>query len=161
MTTLPDSVHDLIASGDAHALDGAGFAEMVSGATDKQLREVMTHPDTRTLILDRIFGQMGERVRPDRVRGIDAVVHWHVTGGPAGAIDRFQVHIRDGAAVVTRNGEDKAKVTMIVDPVGFLRMIAGETTGMKLMLGRKLRVKGDMMFAPRLEHMFNTDPAAL
>lgn len=161
MTTLPEPVQELLASGDAEAMNGAAFAELVGVATDVQLRDVMAHPDTRTLILDRIFDQMAERVVPERTRGIDAVVHWHITGGPAGGLDRFQVHIRDGAAVVTRNGEAKAKVTMIVDPVGFLRMIAGQTTGMKLMLGRKLRVKGDMMFAPRLEHMFNTDPAAL
>jgi putative sterol carrier protein len=136
------------------------FADLVAGSSDEDVAAAMSDPELRAKVLAAIFGQMPSRLRADRARGLDAVVHWVVTGKDE-ARDEWEVVIRDEACTVGEGfTEPKATVRFEVPDVQFLRMIAGQTTGMKLMIGRKLRVRGDMMFAPRIEGLFKTDPAA-
>ncbi len=136
------------------------FAELVAGSSDEDVAASMRDPELRHKVLAAIFGQMPGRLRADRARGLDAVVHWIVTG-QGDARDEWEVVIRDAACTVHEGfTEPKATVSFEVPDVQFLRMIAGQTTGMKLMIARKLRVRGDMMFAPRIEGLFKTDPAA-
>lgn len=42
------------------------------------------------------------------------------------------------------------RVIFEIEAVAFIRMIAGQTTGMRLALSSTLKIKGDMMFAPRV-----------
>lgn len=159
MSTQPSSVQDVIAQ--AGAIDGAGFAALVADASDPDLRTLMSDETARDVVLGRIFEQMPARLHADRAKGMDETIHWIIGGRPSGGSDLFEVHIHDGRATVRRDGSAKARVTLEIDPVAFLRMIAGQTNGMKLMLSRKLKVKGDMMFAPRMESLFDTNPASL
>ncbi len=145
----------------AGAMDGAAFRDLVRGASQGELREVMAHAELRGLILDRVFAQMEQRLRPERAKGMCEVIHWKIDGAPGGGFDVFQITIENGTATAARELDAKPRVTFEMDPVAFLRMVAGEVSGMKLMLASKLRVRGDMMFAPRVEGLFNTDPTAL
>jgi len=145
---------------DPDAVDPAQFAAVISGQSDAELAAILAQPAARALLLDSIFERMPLRIKPERAKGMREVVHWKVGGKADGGHDTYQVLIDDGTAVVTKELDQPARVTFIVDPVAFLRMIAGQTTGMKLVLSRKMQIKGDMMFAPRMEQLFKVDPAA-
>jgi putative sterol carrier protein len=70
------------------------------------------------------------------------------------------VRIEHGSATVGTSLNEEPRVSFEADPVAFLRMTAGQVNGMKLILARKLKVRGDMMFAPRVEGLFDTDPTS-
>lgn len=145
----------------AAEIDGAAFAQLVSSASADQLREVMAHAEIRELILVRVFEQMEQRLRPQKARGMHEVIHWKIDGRADGGQDAFQITINDGVASASRTLDAKPRVTFEMDSLAFLQLISGHTSGMKLMLSRKLKVRGDMMFAPRVEGLFETDPTAL
>jgi putative sterol carrier protein len=153
-------VKDLVGAVRRGGIDGARFGELVTSASDEELTALMNDLEGRTLVLAAIFEQMGARLRPDRARGIRETIHWHVEGGPGGAVDSYQVRIEDGIATVGTDLDGDPRVAFEVDPVAFLRMTAGQVNGMKLILARKLKVRGDMIFAPRVEGLFDTDPTS-
>jgi putative sterol carrier protein len=153
-------MEDLIEVARQGELHGARFSELIGAASRKEIAALVADPEARTLVLDGIFEQMPKRLKADKAAGMTEVIHWHVEGAPGGGVDSYEVRIDDGAATVSRELSGEPRVSFTADPVALLRMIAGETTGMKLMLSRKLKVKGDMMFAPRIQGLFETDPAA-
>lgn len=153
-------VKDLLAVVRKGEVDGARFSEMVTSASDEELAALMSDSEGRVLVLAAIFEQMGARLHPDRAQGMRETIHWHVEGGPDGAVDSYQVRIEDGVGTVGTDLDEEPRVAFEVDPVAFVRMTAGQVSGVKLILARKLKVRGDMMFAPRVEGLFDTDPAS-
>lgn len=149
-----------ITSETAKEIDALKFAEIVSSKSDAELTQALGELQARSILLDTIFEQMEARLHAERARGMREVIHWRILGRPDGGDDAFQVLIEDGVARVSRELDREPRVTFEVDGVSFLRMIAGQTNGMKLALARKLKIKGDMMFAPRVEGLFRTEPAA-
>jgi putative sterol carrier protein len=134
-------------------LDSARFSEIVRGASDRELDELLAG-EYRGRVLDEIFGQMPERLKPDKAQGLDAVVHWRVGGRPGGGDDVYELTIRDGACTVASAPVGEPRVTFRIQPAAFLKLIAGSASGMKLVLGRKMRVEGDMQLAMRIERLF-------
>jgi putative sterol carrier protein len=45
-------------------------------------------------------------------------------------------------------------VTLVVDPVNFLKLVTGNANGPELFLRRKLRIKGDLIFAAQVPGLF-------
>ena len=140
-------------------IDAAQFASIVSEKSDAEIAEILAHAEQRTLLLDTIFGQMERRIRPERAKGMQEVIHWRVLPEGEGDPDAFQVVIDDGKAIVGRELDRDPRVTFEIHGVSFIRMIAGQTTGMKLALGRKLKIKGDMMFASQMTSFFKIPTA--
>jgi hypothetical protein len=137
----------------AEDMDADLFMSVVREAADRDL-EALLASEHRERVLDEIFGQMPDRLRPDKVRGLDAVIHWRVEGGAGGGEDVYEVTIRDGACRVDKSPAQQPRVTFRIEPAAFLKLIAGTTSGMKLVLGRKLTVQGDVQLAMRVERLF-------
>ena len=133
-------------------LDSARFSEIVNAASDRELEEVLAS-EYRERVLDEIFGQMPERLKPDKAQGVEALIHWRI-GRPGGGDDVYEVAIRDGACTVAKAPSGDPRVTFRIQAAAFLRLISGSTSGMKLVLGRKMRVEGDMQLAMRIERLF-------
>lgn len=133
--------------------DDAEFVELVRSTSDAELAEWMSG-EGRDAILEEIFGQMEGRLRPDRARGVRGAIQWRVKGRPDGGEDVFEVLVDDGSCRVTRGETEEPRATMSVDPVSFLKLMAQATGSTKLVLRRKLRIKGDVGFAMRSEHLF-------
>ena len=150
-TTAADELERAVAQLDN--IDVEEFGRIVRGAAIEDLNSVVANH--RGLILDEIFRQMPERVRPDRIEGVDGLLRWRITGRADGGEDVYEITIRDGACTMHRGETDaKARTTMIVDPVSFVRLMAQATGPMKLVLRRRIRVKGDVAFAMRSESFF-------
>ena len=91
------------------------------------------------------FETLEARIDPARAAGMTTSYIFDVE--PAG---RWKVDVRDGAVEVTEGGEE-ADATIQVSEETFLAMMRGDQKPSTAFLTGKLKVKGDMGAAMRLE----------
>ena len=143
---------------DFTSLSAEDFAGLVASASDEQLAEVMEGPQRQTALRE-IFARMAEHLDPSKARNQDAVVLFEITGRPDGGHDQFQVVIRDGSCTVAEEATEEPRVTLKVEPVPFLKLITNRVSGPELFMTGKLKIEGDLMFAPQLTSLFRIPTA--
>ena len=92
---------DPAALGGIDGADASQLAAMIGQVTDEQLAEGMANPEGRRMVLDEIFKRMSEHAEPSQIEGIDAVVHFEISGAPDGGSDIYEAVIRDGKVEVS------------------------------------------------------------
>lgn len=132
------------------------FAALVREASDEQLEEGFR--ENREVLLEEIFRRMPEQFDPERGAGVEAVIEWQITR-PDGEPDRWQVAIRDGACTATRDGSAEPDVSMRVGPVDFVKLITGADAGPKMFVFGRLRIRGNLMLAARMQGWFRLPTA--
>lgn len=145
-------------AGDADELDFSAVsaeesANLIANASDDQLAEVMGGPN-RDAALREIFNRMAEHLDPAKARGHDAVVRFEITGRPDGGHDGFQVVIKDGACEVSESLDSEPRVKLNIDGVAFLKLISARASGPELFMTGKLKIEGDLMYAPQIATLF-------
>ncbi|MGH3322012.1 MAG: SCP2 sterol-binding domain-containing protein [Streptosporangiaceae bacterium] len=130
------------------------FAQLVSGASQSQLREV-TEGEMRGKVLDEVFQRMGSRFRADKAAETRAVVHWRIGDRSDGGHDTYETVIEDGAFTVSGSPEREPRVTLTLGAVPFLELASGNANGMTMFMTRKLKVAGDLAFAATLMGFFD------
>jgi putative sterol carrier protein len=148
---------ELGAIGDA---DASQLAEMVGQVPEEQLAEGMAHPEGRRMILDEIFNRMSEHAEPDKLDGVDAVVHFRITERSDGEADVYEAVIRGGEVKVNRDATEQPKVTITTGPVHFVKLVTGQQSGPVMFMTGKLKLDGDVMFASRMTSFFRIPTAA-
>ncbi|MFC7618320.1 SCP2 sterol-binding domain-containing protein [Actinokineospora soli] len=132
------------------------FAKIITEASREQIQAVMADPGLRTRIIGEIFRRMGDHVRPERVRDVDAVVHWRLSEGTGpGGYDRWETVITDASCTVNREMSGKPRVTITLSPADFLKLITQNASAPVLFLTGKLKVRGDLAFAANLSGLFD------
>jgi putative sterol carrier protein len=127
------------------------FAALIAEASDDQIAEGMRV--NRGLLLEEIFGRWPTRFEPARARDVNAVIEWEITN-PEGGEDRWQIAIKDGECSVARDGEAEPDVTFRIGPVEFVKLIAGAESGPKLFVFGKLKIRGNLLLAARVQGFF-------
>jgi putative sterol carrier protein len=144
---MPDQV-------DLSTADPEQTAKMIAQLSDEQLREGMSGPQ-REAILAEVFSRMQDHFKPASAQGVDAVVHWKITGRPDGGYDHWEVVVRDGKCAATNEPQhDEARATLTLDAVDFMRLVTGNVAGPMLFMSGKLRIEGDLMFTTQIQSMF-------
>jgi putative sterol carrier protein len=143
---------------DLTALSAEDFASLVANASDEQLAEAMSGPQ-RELALREIFGRMAEHFDPAKAKGLDAVVHFQILGRPDGGHDDFELVVQDGECTVNEEPSKEPRVTLKVEPVAFLKLITNQKSGPELFMTGKLKIDGDLMFAPQIANLFQIPTA--
>jgi putative sterol carrier protein len=138
---------------DPAAIDPEEFARNLSQVSDEQLAEAMAS-ELRPTILNEIFSRMEQHFRADQAANLDAVIHWRIGGGPDDSEDHYEVVIRNGSLSYTDEPAEEPRVTFKMDGVTFLRLVTGNASGPMLFMTGKLKIEGDMMFAPRVQTLF-------
>jgi putative sterol carrier protein len=142
-------------------VDAAQLAEMVGQIPDEQLAEAMANPEGRQMVLDEVFNRMADHAEPDRMDGVDAVIHFRITGAPDGGHDVYEAVIRDRAVTVNNPPTSESpKVTITVGPVPFLKLVTGQQSGPVMFMTGKLKLDGDVMFAARVTSFFRIPTAS-
>jgi hypothetical protein len=142
---------------DLSTLSADDFAALVSQASDEQLAEIMDGSQRETALRE-IFARVAEHFDPARARG-DSVVHFQIVGRPDGGSDDFEVIVRDGKCEVSEDPSEQPRVTLKVEPVPFLKLVSGQASGPELFMSGKLKIEGDLMFAPQIATMFRIPTA--
>ena len=138
---------------DFSSVDPEQVAGTISSATDEQLREALSGPQ-REAIIGEVFRRMEQHFKPSSAAGVDAVVHWKITGRPDGAIDHYEVVLKDGTCTVREEPQNEPRVTLALDGVDFMRLVTGNAAGPMLFMSGKLKIEGDLMFSTQIQSMF-------
>ena len=146
------------AAPDLAAVSAEDFAALVANSSDEQLDEAM-HGPQRDGVLPEIFSRMAEHLDPNRAKGHDAVVHFQILGRPDGGYDEFELTVEDGKCEVSQTPSKEPRVTIKVEPVAFLKLITNQASGPGLFMTGKLKIEGDLMYAPQIASLFRI-PAA-
>jgi putative sterol carrier protein len=144
-------------AGQVPEIDAQQYAALVAGASDDDLERGMA--ENRDLILDQVFNRMAEHFRADKAGDLDAVIEWRIRGRADGGKDRWQLAIRDGACSVVRNGDEDPTVTLTIGPVEFVKLITGNANGPMMFTFGKLKVRGDLLLAARIQSFFEVPRA--
>jgi putative sterol carrier protein len=107
----------------------------------------------RRILLWRVFATMERSFRPERARGLEAVVHYLIRR-PRGGGDRYEVVIGGGACRVSRRVQQEPNVSLELDGPDFLKLMTGNAGGPGLLLRGRLRVGGSLTLALRLPRLF-------
>ena len=94
------------------------------------------------------FDTLETRVDASRAQGINSSYLFDVTG--AGV---WKVDVQDSGVKVTEGAAD-ATTTITIDEGDFDRLVAGELNPMTAFMTGKLKVKGDMGAAMKLQKLF-------
>jgi putative sterol carrier protein len=132
-------------------IDADAYAALVADASDEDLERGLE--ENRDLLLGEIFKRMPERFRADKAGDVDAVLEWRIRGGADGH-DRWQLAIRDGACSVVQDGDEEPTVTFTIGPVDFVKLITGNASGPMMFTFGKLKVRGDLLLAARIQSFF-------
>lgn len=152
MSDAGGTENPMAAVGEADASELAG---MVGKLSDEQLAEGMADPDNRKRVLDEIFKRMAEHVEPEKIKDLDAVIHFNITDAPGGGADTYEAVFKDGDATVnTEPTTDDPKVTITAAPVPFLKLVTGQDSGPAMFMTGRLKIKGDLMFASNMTSFF-------
>jgi putative sterol carrier protein len=138
---------------DFSSLDPEQVAGTISSVTDDQLREALSGPQ-REAIIGEVFRRMEAHFKPSSAAGVDAVIHWKITGRPDGGLDRYEVVLRDGACAASNEPQHEPRVTLTLDGVDFMRLVTGNAAGPMLFMSGKLKIEGDLMFSAQIQSMF-------
>jgi len=136
---------------DPENLSPEQFIQLVQSANDEQIVEAI-HATGTERALEGIFAGMQESFRPDRAGGEDADIQWVVVDD--GTEHPWVTAIHGGACEARSGPADSPKVTLTTDLVNFVKMIAGEANGTQLFMTGKLKLSGDMMYAMKIESLF-------
>ncbi len=139
-------------------VDETQLVQIVAGATDQQLEELMASEARRDIVED-IFRRMAEHVDPDRARDVTAVVHWKIYDRPGGGYDHYEVVLEGGTCTVSESPSREAAITLKLKPADFLKLVSGNASGPTMFMTGKLKLEGDVMLASRLTSMFRIPKA--
>jgi putative sterol carrier protein len=139
-------------------LDPGQFAQLVKGASDSQLNEIMAG-DTRGKVLDEIFRRMPTLFRADRAGNTNAVIHWTITGRPDGGSDTYEIVIADGECKLSESADQEPKLALTMGPADFLKVTAGVGNPVMMFMTGKLKAKGDLGLAANIANLFNIPKA--
>ncbi|MDP9189789.1 MAG: SCP2 sterol-binding domain-containing protein [Actinomycetota bacterium] len=135
--------------------DSSELAGMVTKLSDEQLAEGMSDPAIRKRVLDEIFKRMAEHVDPDKIKDLDAVIHFKITDAPGGVEDVYEAVFANGAVTVSDEPTTaEPKVRIIAAPVPFLKLVSGQESGPAMFMTGKLKLEGDLMFATQMASLF-------
>ena len=138
---------------DFSSIDPEHVAGAISSITDEQLREGLSGPQ-REAIIGEVFRRMEAHFKPSSAAGVDAVIHWRITGRPNGDLDHYEVVLRDGACTASNEPQHEPRVTLTLDGVDFMRLVTGNAAGPMLFMSGKLKIEGDLMFSTQIQSMF-------
>ncbi len=132
------------------------FASLVANKSDGDIEETIRSVGTEAT-LDRIFKGFEERFRADKAEGVDDDIQFLIKDGDEE--HPYVVGIHDGKCTTERATADDPKTTLSLKLVPFVKLITGQADGMKMFMTRKLKLKGDVMFAQRVLTFFDRPKA--
>ena len=142
------------AAGALKDVDADQLAQLVAGASDEQLAEGLSSPESRKATLDEIFKRMAEHVEPAKAKGHDAVIHFKILDAPGGGEDHYEVVLENGECTATDKPAREPRVTFKIGAVDFIRLVSGNAAGPMLFMTGKLKIEGDLMFASTMTSLF-------
>ncbi len=91
-----------------------------------------------------------EAADPEKMKGVSAVYQFDLSGDNGGV---FHVNIDDGKATVVEEAHDSPNITISMAADDFEAMLDGKLNATSAFMAGKLKVKGDMSLAMKLQSL--------
>ena len=96
---------------------------------------------------------MSEAFNKEAATGMDAVFQYDITGDGGG---KWHTEIKDGKLAVVEGEHKNPSTTVTVNAEDYVAMAEGTLNGQQAFLTGKLKIKGDMSLAMKLQTLFRT-----
>ena len=98
------------------------------------------------------FDTLGDRFLADQAKGVNATIQYTLAGDNGG---EWTITITDGEYKgVESGGVEKPTLNVMMDAEKFIEMANGDLDGRKAFLTRKLKVKGNIALAQKMQKFF-------
>ena len=138
---VPGSDHSAV---DPSALDPVDVATAVATTSSRHMRAVM-EGGFRPIVLEEVFRRFPDFIDADKASNLRLSVGFRIGGRSDGEVDRYVVHVQDGACTVESTppeGQER-DATITLDGADFLRLATGQLHPVRGVLTGALKVKGD------------------
>lgn len=98
------------------------------------------------------FDQVPEKVNKDKIQGMDCIYQFDITGDGGG---QWYIVIANGDATVHEGTADNPSITITMEASNFINLLQGKLNGQMAFMTGKLKIKGDMALALKLQSVFS------
>lgn len=98
-----------------------------------------------------VFDRMQREYRPEMLAGIEGVIQFDIHG-PGGGV--WNAAIRGGGLKVSRGPAPKPDLSLQASTQDWLDLVSGKRSGQVLFMTGRLKVKGDIALAMKLQKLF-------
>jgi len=102
-------------------------------------------------IVKMIFSGMAGSFQPDKAAGVNTVIQYDITGEGGG---KWHVEIANGTCEVQEGAHSAPKLTLTVSDQDWIDMVMGKLNGQQAFMTGKLKLKGDMALAMKMNAFF-------
>jgi putative sterol carrier protein len=97
------------------------------------------------------FNELPQHMEPEKSTGMHAVFQFDITGDQGG---QWHVVVDDGSMNLQEGPAADPNVTLVASDEDWLKIVNGEMGGQMAVLTGKLKIKGDMGLALKLQSLF-------
>ena len=98
------------------------------------------------------FDQVPDKVNKDKIQGMDCTYQFDITGDDGGS---WNIVIANGDAAVSEGAAESPSITITMEAGNFINLLQGKLNGQMAFMTGKLKIKGDMGLAMKLQSVFN------
>ncbi len=106
---------------------------------------------TEDLRIRELMDRMPAAFQPQKAGGVEAVIQYHLTGEESGD---WVIRIEGGECKVERGTADDPTLTLTADSDDYIKVVTGQLNGMTAFAQGKLKLKGDISLAMKLQNFF-------
>lgn len=126
------------------------MARMVRSVPDDELEQGLRTNGEQ--IIGEVFRRFPERLSEEGRRA-KAVIKWKIRPKD-GEDQRWFVVLESGECTTGRDLDRKPDVTLSLRQLDFLKLVTGNANPAQMFLTRRLRIRGDLMLAARMQRFF-------
>ena len=94
------------------------------------------------------FDNLQASIKPEKIQGINATYQWDITD-----TGKWYATLSDDGATVAEGEADDANITITVSEENWLAIVAGTLAPQMAFLTGKIKIKGDMSLAMKLQSL--------
>ena len=99
-----------------------------------------------------VFEQMPNFLNKDKAAGVNATIQFDLSGDNGG---QWWIKIADGEAQSGQGTTESPNLTLLADVNDYMKISLGQMDGTAAFMQGKLKIKGDMGLAIKMQSLFN------
>lgn len=105
-----------------------------------------------SLNIKDVMESMPAAFLPEKAGDLDVTIQFHMSGEQSG---NWYATIKDGVCEITEGEVDNPTMALTADGEDYLNVVTGKLDGMQAFMQGKLKLKGDMNLAMKMNSFFD------
>ena len=104
---------------------------------------------------------MGEAIKdkgPQLVKKIKGIIKYQITGNPSGS---WTLDLKNGSGSLEKDSSKKADMTITLSDDDMMDLVSGKLNGQQAFMSGKLKIKGNMGMAMKMQKVMNAAKSKL